>query len=71
MGRPEPEQAVKPGLYEARSLINDSTAFVVLADVDRLREARMAKALRLIWNTPRSQWVKQTAAWGLGDMGED
>jgi hypothetical protein len=60
-------------MYEARSLLEDvdAVAYVVLEDGDRLSEARMRAALRQIWDRPKARWVRQTAAWGLGDMGED
>jgi hypothetical protein len=60
-------------MYEARSLLEDvdTVAYVVVVESDQLRELRMSQALRQIRDAPRSRFVKVTAAWGLGDMGED
>lgn len=76
MGGPQPSHvgkgvAVKPGLYEARSVDTGLVAYVYLDDGERLSEARMRAALRQIADRPRSSRVGQVARWALGDMGED
>lgn len=62
---------MKPGMYEARSLLNGSTALVVLDGTDRAATVRLRVALAMIRDAPRARDVRETAVWGLGDMGED
>jgi len=62
---------MKPGLYEARSLIGVGVAYVVLDDTGSEKARRMRLVLESIRDHPRSRSVRQSAAWALGDMGED
>jgi hypothetical protein len=67
-----PELAVKPGLYEARSLVGGGKRLVVLDDAEAridLRKAVMALGAAYALSTERS--VRDVIARALRDMGED
>jgi hypothetical protein len=70
-----PELAVTPGLYEARSLINGSTALVVL-DEDAVTRRRFAVAHaalhRVRWRVGgATRQSVEVALRHVEDMGED